>query len=621
MPSVLFGLIRRLAGSRGAFLFVILSSIALVVPGLLVPAFSRVFVDYYMIEGLKKWLWPLLVGMVAAAALRSGLTGLQQHFLLRLQTKLSITASSAFFWHVLRLPVGFFSQRYGGEIGTRVMFNDRIANLIAGDLGLTILNLVTMLLYGLIMRQYDPVLAAVGVGFAIFNLAAFGLVARRLGDANQRLLLDRGKMTGIAMQGLQMIDSYKASGTEGLFFTRWAGYHAKVVNVEQALSRYRAFLGVAPLLVSMLGTAAVLTVGGWRVVDGLITVGTLFAFQALLSSFHTPVASLVNLGAQMQEAQGYITRLEDIMLQEEDEEFKRGLGGMPGATVAPQTPSLLLGGNAPLESGKPDSQAFPSENVAAGAAEPPPIPPPRPPEPIKLTGRVSVKDLTFGFIPTDPPLVAHFSLDLEPGTRVALVGGSGSGKSTVGKLLAGLYRPWSGEILFDGMPMAHIPRDILRTSLAMVDQDIALFEGSVRDNISLWDTTMPEDRIVQAARDAMVHSEITERPDSYDFKVMESGRNFSGGQRQRIEIARALAGTPSILVLDEATSALDSATEKQVVDNIRRRGCTCIIIAHRLSTIRDCDEIIVLDRGKIIERGTHQALMDRGGAYKQLLEA
>lgn len=596
-PSVMQGLLRRLGGSRSAFLFVVLASAGLVVPGLLVPAFSRVFVDYYMIQKLEDWLVPLLVAMVGAAFLRLGLTWMQQYFLLRLQTKLSVIASGEFFWHVLRLPIGFFAQRYGGEIGSRVSLNDRIATLVAGDLGLTILNLVTMAIYALIMIQYDPLLTVIGVSFAMANLLAFGMVARKINDANQKLLLDRGKLTGVAMQGLQMIDSYKASGTESLLFTRWAGYHAKVVNAEQTLSRYRAVLGATPTLLASLSTAAILVIGGTRVMDGTITVGILFAFMALMVSFSAPVVGLVNLGAQLQEAQGYISRLDDILAQEEDPEFSQ----------RPPLPPVA----APSLDNSPSADETEKTGIAPANLNA---------RQIKLKGQVSIRDLTFGFIPTDPPMISGFSLELAPGSRVALVGGSGSGKSTVGKLIAGLYHPWSGDILFDGIPAKEIPREVFRNSLAMVDQDIALFEGTVRSNITLWDETMPDERVVHAARDALIHDDIAERADSYEHKVQEGGRNFSGGQRQRIEIARALAGNPAVLVLDEATSALDASTEKDMVDNIRRRGCTCIIIAHRLSTIRDCDEIIVLDRGRIAERGTHQALVEANGLYRQLVE-
>jgi len=581
-PSWLAGLRHRLKGSHAAFLFIVLASLALVVPGLLVPAFSRVFVDYYLIEGLESWLAPLLLAMVAVALIRFSLTWLQQHNLLHLQTKLSLTSSAKFFWHVLRLPMGFFAQRFGGEIGSRVQINDRVAGLVAGELSIAVINMLTMVIYAFVMVQYDATLTAIGIGFAAINLLAFTLVSRRIADAYQRLLLDQGKLTGIAMQGLQIIESFKASGSESLFFSRWAGHHAKVVNAEQSLSRYRALLSAVPLFLGLLATTVILVIGGLRVMDGAITIGMLIAFQALMASFSAPVAGLVQLGSQLQEARGCLLRLDDVLGHRRAAEFR------PPAIPAPAEPAPPPVGTAAL---------------------------------LKLAGGLQAKGLSFGFIPTDPPLIDNFDLDLAPGARVAFVGGSGSGKSTLGKLIAGLYEPWAGEILLDGRPLAEVPRDVLRNSIALVDQDVALFEGTVSENITLWDSTIPEERIVQAAKDAVIHDEIAARQDGYEQKLEEGGRNLSGGQRQRLEIARALAANPSILVLDEATSALDATTEKAVVENLRRRGLTCIIIAHRLSTIRDCDEIVVLDMGKVVQRGTHAALKDVDGPYRRLIES
>lgn len=575
--SVWRGLLRRLRGSGEAVLFVALAGLALVLPGLLVPAFARIFVDDYLVQGYRDWLTPLLLGMVGAAALRAVLSWLQRHSLTRLQTKLAVSGASRFLWHVLRLPIGFFAQRFGGEVAARMAFNERLARVITGELAITLVNLLTMAAYAAIMAQYDWVLAAIALAFAVLNLGAFALLARRLADGSQKLLLDQGKLAGVTMQGLQMIESFKASGAEDLLFSRWAGHHAKVVNSEQALSRARLFLNSSPILLSMLGSAAILVVGGFRVMDGAITIGTLVAFQTLMASFSAPVTGLVQLGGQLQEAEGDITRLDDVLAHDLDEVFQPSTGHPAPA------PALAIG--------------------------------------IKLTGRLQVRDLTFGFIPTGRPLIENFSLDLAPGSRVALVGPSGSGKSTIGKLIAGLYRPWNGDILFDGMPIAAIPRRLLRNSLAMVDQDVTVFQGRIDENISLWDPTMPEERIVEAARDAALHAEIAERPLSYAHPVAEGGRNLSGGQRQRLEIARALATDPSILILDEATSALDPVMERTVMENIRLRGCSCLIIAHRLSTIRDCDEIIVLDQGKVMERGSHPTLLAQDGLYRRLIEA
>lgn len=609
-PTAWGGLVKRMRGSLAPLSFIGLASLGLLVPGLLVPTFSRVFVDYYLIQGFTNWLPPLLLCMVGTAVISAVLTGLQQRYLLRLQTKLALVESSRFFWHVLRLPIGFFAQRYGGEVGSRVALNDKVADLIAGELAVTVLSLATMLVYAIIMVQYDWLMSILAVTFAALNLIAFALVSRSLADGSQKLLQDEGKLMGVTMQVLQLMESFKASGTEDLLFTRWAGYHAKVVNAEQALSKARVALGVSPVLLAMMGSAAILMVGGFRVMQGEISIGTLVAFQALMASFTAPVIGLVTLGGQMQEARGDMARLDDILAHDLAPDFQREtqeekIGGAPEMKM----PRLPIVGE-PVErlSATAIAAAAPvaHQTTCVGLS--------------KLTGRVHVRNVSFGFIPTEAPMIEGLSIDIEPGMRIALVGRSGSGKSTVGKLIAGLYEPWTGEILCDGRPLSTIPRQLLRNSLSMVDQEVSLFELSIADNISLLDPTMPKDRIIQAAKDAALHDEIAQRPENYDFKVQEGGRNFSGGQRQRLEIARALVINPSILILDEATSALDTIAEQKIIENIRRRGCSCVIIAHRLSTIRDCDEIIVMDRGKVVERGRHEQLLASGGFYAHLIE-
>ncbi len=611
--STIEGLRSRLKGSYGAFLFVILAGLALVVPGLLVPAFMRMFVDYYLIQGFKDWLVPLLAGMVGAAALRASLVWLQQYYLLRLQTKLVLSGASKFFWHVLRLPVGFFAQRYGGEIGARVALNDRIAQLLAGELTVTLVGLMTMLIYSVIMGIYDLPLTIFAVLFAALNLVSFALISRRLSDASRKLLLDQGKLAGTTMSGLQMIESFKSSGTEDLFFTRWAGFHAKVVNSEQTLARDRLMLGTFPVLLSLLGTTVVLVIGGFQVMEGTISIGTLVAFQSLVISFNGPVIDLVHLGSQIQDAEASLTRLDDILAHELDPAF------LPSAPAEPP-PTVVWSG---ASSGAAASTEEPVRHISATALAAATAAAEQLDElpKVKLVGRVELQNVTFGFIPSEPPLISALSLEMAPGARVALVGGSGSGKSTIGRLIAGLYQPWNGTILFDNTPMAEISPRLFRNSIAMVDQDIALFEGRVSENISLWDPTMPEEQIVRATRDAVIHDDIASLLENYDYLIREGGRNFSGGQRQRLEIARALASNPAVLILDEATSALDAITEMQVIENIRKRGCTCIIIAHRLSTIRDCDDIIVLERGKVVEQGNHTALVAARGEYWKLVQS
>jgi len=573
-PNLLLSLKRRLAGSESALAYVVLAGLALVIPGLVIPTFSRVFVDSVLVGGLKSWIAPLLVGMALTACLRAALTWLQQVYLLRLETKFALATSSQFLWHVLRLPIEFFSQRYGGEIGERVSLNDRAARLLSGQLATTLVNVMLVVFYLVLMFQYDRVLPLVGLFIAALNLVGLSLVARRRVDVNQALLQERGKLMGTTMSGLQIIETLKASGGESDFFARWAGHQANVVNAEQQLGLASQALAVLPPFLSALNTLAILTLGGLRIMEGRLSMGQLVAFQSLMASFMAPINQLVELGGTLQEAQGDLSRLDDVLQYPPD----------------PQT----------------DSPAAPGQTVGK----------------LRLAGRLELRNVTFGYSRLEPPLIEDFSLTLEPGARVALVGSSGSGKSTVAKLVAGLYSPWAGEILLDGTPRAQIPRSVINNSLAMVDQDIFLFEGTVRENLALWDATLPEAVLTQAARDAAIHEEISARADGYDYVTQEGGRNYSGGQRQRLEIARALAGHPAILVLDEATSALDAHTEKVVDDSLRRRGCTCLIIAHRLSTIRDCDEIIVLERGHVVQRGTHEELFRaKSGAYARLIES
>ncbi|MEW5986217.1 MAG: NHLP family bacteriocin export ABC transporter peptidase/permease/ATPase subunit [Chloroflexota bacterium] len=591
-PNLILALRPRLQGSQIALTYIVLASLALVIPGLVVPAFTRVFVDGFLVAGFKDWIWPLLLGMALTAAIRAALTWLQQYYLLRLETKLALSMSSKFFWHVLRLPIEFFTQRYAGEISGRVAINDRVAVMLSGELATTLLNVVLIVFFAVLMFQYDVTLTLVGIGIALVNLLALRYVSRKRVDGNQKLLQERGKLQGTAYSGLQTIETLKATGSESDFFARWAGYQAKVINAEQELGATTQVLAAVPAFLMALNTTAILGIGGLRVMSGDLTMGMLVAFQGLMLSFLAPVNLMVNLGGKLQDAQGDLNRLDDVLHYPADwQEEKDELGRME-------------------DESKNSSSPHPSSFTL------------QPSETAKLNGLVELKNVTFGYSRLEPPLIVDFSLTIKPGTRVALVGGSGSGKSTLSKLVAGLYEPWQGEILFDGRPRRQLPRAIVNNSLAMVDQDIFLFEGTIRDNLTLWDAGMPEANVSQAARDAAIHDDVSDRPGGYDYLVEESGRNFSGGQRQRLEIARALVGNPTILVLDEATSALDPVTEKVIDDHLRRRGCTCLIVAHRLSTIRDCDEIVVLERGKVVQRGTHEQMRRQSNSpYARLIRA
>ncbi|HEY4565366.1 MAG TPA: NHLP family bacteriocin export ABC transporter peptidase/permease/ATPase subunit, partial [Thermoanaerobaculia bacterium] len=573
-PRLIPALRRRLAGSRAALAFVFLAGLALAIPSLVVPAFSKVFVDSVLLESRRDWLPPLLLGLGLAGLLVGLLTWIQQVYLLRLETRMAVGSSSRFLWHVLRLPTEFFSQRYAGDISSRVAINDRVAQLLSRDLATNALGAVMIVFFAAVLFQYDAVLTLVGIAVVSLNVAALRYVSRRRVDGNRRLVQDQGKLLGTAIGGLQTIETLKATGGESDLFARWAGFQAKVVNGQQELERYTQLLDAVPPLLSTINTALILGIGGLRVIDGRLSLGGLVAFQLLMAAFIGPVNRLVSLGGKLQTVEGDMNRLDDVLRYRLDPTAGRGSGELP-----------------PLG------------------------------EPVRLDGFLELRDVSFGYSRLDPPLIEGFSLILKPGSRVALVGGSGSGKSTLSRLVTGLYEPWSGEVLLDGKPRAEIPPAVLTGSLAAVDQNVFLFEGTVRENLTLWDATIPLPEVVAAAKDACIHEDVAARPGGYESPVDEGGANWSGGQRQRLEIARALVGRPSVLVLDEATSALDPTTESRIDENLRRRGCTCLIVAHRLSTIRDADEIIVLEKGKVVQRGTHDELKGVEGPYARLISA
>jgi NHLM bacteriocin system ABC transporter peptidase/ATP-binding protein len=542
-----------------------------VIPGLVVPTFVRVFIDEYLVSGRSGLLKPLLIGMAGTAVLQMILTYLQDYYLLRLETKLALKTASEFFRHILRLPVSYFSQRYAGEIGSRVGINDKVASLVTGRLATTALDCLLIVFYAILMFLYSVSLTFLVIAIALLNIVAVRVVNRRRVDSARRLMQDHGKLMGTAMNGLKMIETLKATGGESEFFGRWSGYQSKALRADQTLGVLGEAISAVPPFVSTITTTVVLLFGGLKVMHGDLTVGMLVAYQTLVGSFTRPLNSFVSFSSSIQELEADMNRLDDVLRYPQDLQYRR---------AAPA---------------KDDGKS------------------------VKLTGRVELRNITFGYSPLEAPLIENFNLLIKPGQRVALVGASGSGKSTVAKVVSGLYDPWEGEVLFDGVPRTEIPHALIANSVGLVDQDIFLFSGSIAENVTMWDATIPIKNVVEACRDAEIHEIIEARENGYTAIVGEGGGNFSGGQRQRLEIARALAGNPTILILDEATSALDPATEAILDDSLRRRGCTCIVVAHRLSTIRDADEIVVMERGKIVQRGTHDEMKDVEGPYKNLM--
>ncbi|MEO1248633.1 MAG: NHLP family bacteriocin export ABC transporter peptidase/permease/ATPase subunit [Pseudomonadota bacterium] len=569
-PSVAQILRNRLRGFQGALLFILLASLALVIPGIVIPAFGRVFVDFILVEEFDHWLAPLLIAMAATAVLRAGLVELQAQHLLRMEARLATEGSQALLWRLLRLPVQFFSQRFAGEIGGRLDLNDALARLLTGELARALLSLVTAFVLFAVMLTYSIRLALIAGLLTLINAVLLAVVSRVLADGWRNVVLENAKLRSTAIAGLRDIETYKAAGAEDTFFARWVGHLSNVVNSQQRLGLPLLLMRNVPALLQTLTMGAVLVVGGLEVMAGAMSLGMLVAFQTLTASFTAPVTALTEIGPDIQRLQAFTARLGDIEQQPIDPRFAHD--------AAKRTPDRL------------------------------PV------------GAIALNNVTFGYSPVDPPLIDKFDLAVQPGERIALVGPSGSGKSTIGRIVAGLCEPQSGQVEIDGTPLGDWPSEAISARLAYVDQDITLFEGTIRDNLSLWDPTLPEQDIVAAAQDAQIHDFIVSRPGGYDGLVEEDGRNMSGGQRQRLDLARALARNPSMIVLDEATSALDPVTELTVLQAIRRRGATCIIIAHRLSAIRDCDQIIVLDHGQPIEQGRHDVLVRSGGAYAGLIE-
>jgi NHLM bacteriocin system ABC transporter peptidase/ATP-binding protein len=571
-PSVVRSLRKYLEGLRRPVSAAIALGLALVLPGLAIPWLVGRFVDDVLVARTDDLATALLLGLIVAAFARAMLLWIQARILTDTFGEASQKASFRFFSKALSLPMEFYSQRSPGEIAGRVDLNERVAETVSTELAGLVLDVLTASFFFILMIRLEPGLSAVVLGFILLEMLAWRVIAERSAEISQQVSVQGGKLAGVATGGLANIDSIKAGGQENALFLKWLGLHVQFANTVAQGRRATLALAQVPSIVGLASTLAVLGIGTLRILQGSFTVGDLMAFQVLLAGFTAPVQALFNATQKVQTLKGDLSRLDDVLNYADE----------PGVSTNPVTTE------------------------------------PAPSRPVPQT--LEFRDVTFGYNRGENPLLFEFSLTVEPGKRVALVGASGSGKSTVARLAAGLFHPWEGRIFYGGKPLSEWPRAELAAAIAFVDQDVVLFEGSVRDNLSLWDSGIGEEALHEALRDAAIETEITRRARGLDAKLDEGARNLSGGQRQRLEIARALARAPALLILDEATSALDAASEAAVERNVRRRGITSLVIAHRLSTVRDADEILVLERGTVIERGTHAELAAiEGGRYAALV--
>ncbi len=563
---------KRLQGAWGAAAFLALTSVIACLFGMIQPVLSRVFLDRLLTGRNPEWLYPFLIALTALSALQIGVSVIQTLTALKINGKMAVIGNASYMWKILRLPMEFFSQRMAGDIQQRRNDNASIASVLVNTLAPLALDAFMTVFYLIVMLRYSVILTVVGLAAVVLNMALSGYISAKRVNLTRVQMRDAGKLAAATVSGIEMVETIQASGAENGYFQKWAGYQASVNTQSIRFARMNEYLGILPAFFAAAANDLVMALGVWLTIQGRFTIGMIMTFQGFLSSFLSPAQTLISAGQTIQEMRTQMERVEDVMEYPED---TRG-------TESAEEPEGGYG---------------------------------------KLKGNVELKNITFGYSRLAPPLIRDFSLSMKSGSRVALVGASGCGKSTLSKLISGLYQPWSGEILFDGTPIDQIDRNVFAGSLAVVDQDIILFEDTIANNIKMWDDSIEDFEMILGARDAKLHDDIMKRPGGYQYRLTEGGRDLSGGQRQRMEISRVLAQDPSIIILDEATSALDAKTEYQVVNAIRDRGITCIVIAHRLSTIRDCDEILVFDKGAVVERGTHEELYAKGGVYTELVSS
>ncbi len=567
--TVIRFLMDRLRGQNKPVTALVLYGIALIVPGVMNSVFTQVFADDILVYGKYSWTSWLLLAMALTALYDAYFSYCNSQLQLMLRTKMSLLSTDSMIYHMLRLPMDFYEQRYVGDLVQRVSNNMAVSDFLTGRLTGVLVSVMTSLVYLVVMVLYNPYLALVGALISAVSVLTAVLISKQIYSMAMKFGIDNAKLMGSFYNGLGASSSLKAVGGECAYTAKVLGYYVETNNNDQKLGFTQTMLDVIPQTLSSINTVVILVLGSLVVMNGDMTIGMIMAFTGFLGSFSSPFREIIMFVRSLQQVRNDAARVEDIMNYAEDESY-----------ISEKEEEL---------------------------------------EGQRLRGDIELKDVNFAYGRLDHPFIRNMNFHIRSGQTIALVGPSGCGKSTVGKLVSGLYKPWGGQILFDGVERERIPRNVIGHSVAVVSQSISLFDASIYDNITTWNTLIPQEDVIRAAKDACLHDEITQKAGGYDFMLKENGSNLSGGQRQRIEIAKALAVNPTILIMDEATSSLDSLTEKKILDNIKRRHCTCVIVAQRLSTIRDCDEILVLQKGVVRERGTHQSLVAMNGLYRKLV--